>query len=410
MVLSPEDKQLARWQVEDIQERIGQFFEPFLARFTHSHQRLYAEVYVKGRFNTSSRRTSEPLAREAKVDHRKLQYFIGEGLWNDRVLRDFMRDKIAAEMGSQHGVLICDASAFAKAGTHSVGVQRQHNGRLGKIDNCQVGEFLAYASSGSVTLLDSELYMPAHWMEDDARRQACHVPDELEFKTGWELALEMVERHSAKLPHCAVVGDEAYGKVDAFRDGLRAIDERYLGEIPSNRLIRPLRDEKALHATALGERLLSAGYEEFVIREGEKGPVKVRAAKCRVAVKRATVDGVAQADVNEVFVVVRNTRDSKVWFYLGTDDRTTLKEWVRIGSCRTGIEYAFELAKGEAGLAEYEMRSFVGWHHHMTLSMMALWFLVMEQRWLKKKGFSLRHAKFDKLWPTSVKEFGREWR
>jgi SRSO17 transposase len=402
MVLSPEDKQLARWQMDDLQERLGQFLKPFLEQLTHSHQQIYAEVYFRGRFPSAARRTSEPVARAAKVDPRGLQYFISESRWKDRALRDAMRDQMGKAMKRKNGVLIVDASACEKSGNDTVGVKRQYNGRLGKVDNCVVGEYLAYASAGSVTLVDCELYLPNDWIEDEARRLKCHIPEDATFKEGHVLALEMILRHAKKLLHCAVVGDEAYGKVDAFRDGLRENRERYLGEVPSNRTIRLASGGDWLHAKELGEELLKGKAEEFTARDSEKGPVQVKAAKCRVFTGRAK----GQPDVAEVFVVVRNEQDSKTWYYLGTDDKTPLDEWVRIGCCRTGIEYAFQMAKGEVGMAEYEMRGYVGWHHHMTLSIMALWFLVSEERWLKKRGFACPPAKFEELWPTSVNEFG----
>jgi SRSO17 transposase len=406
MVLSPEDKQLARWQMEDIQERLAQFLKPFLEQLTHSHQQLYAEVYFKGRFPSSARRTSEPVARAAKVDHRGLQYFISESRWKDRALRDVMRDQMRKKMGRKNGVLIVDASACEKSGKDTVGVKRQYNGRLGKVDNCVVGEYLAYASGGSVALVDCELYLPKEWSEDQERRTKCHIPEDLVFKEGHAIGLDLVLRHAEVFPHCATVGDEAYGKVDGFRDGFRENEERLLGEIPSNRTMRLASGGDWLHANELGEALLKEKAETFDSRDSERGPIKLNAAKCRVFTARAALNGKARPDVAEVFVVVRNEHDSKTWYYLGTDDKTTLKEWVRIGCCRTGIEYAFQMAKGEAGMDEYEMRGYVGWQHHMTLSIMALWFLVDEERWLKKRGFACPPAKFEKLWPTSVSDFG----
>lgn len=118
------------------------------------------------------------------------------------------------------------------------------------------------------------------------------------------------------------------------------------------------------------------------MRDGEKGPITVRAVKARVYTPRTKAQGPERP---EVLVVVRNDRDNKSWTYLATDSRSSLKELVRVGSCRHGIEQAFEMAKGDVGLDEYEVRSWIGWHHHMTLSMLALWFLVSQQRQLKKK-------------------------
>jgi len=121
-------------------------------------------------------------------------------------------------------------------------------------------------------------------------------------------------------------------------------------------------------------------WERFTVRDGEKGPIQVRAAKTRVYTPRPH----GKAERPEVLVVVRNDRDNKTWTYLASDTRTRLKELVRVGSCRHGIEQSLCLGKGEVGLDEYEMRSWVGWHHHMTLSILSMWFLVSEQRRIKK--------------------------
>lgn len=404
MALPSKVQPLESWQSDDIRDRLNHFLAPFFLRLTHSHQRLYADIYIKGRFDSQSRRTSEPIARASKVDHRQLQYFLGESRWQDRTLRDTMRDKVIAEIGSPKGILIIDASAFEKAGRHSVGVQRQYNGRLGKVDNCQLGEFIGYAANGYVTLLDCELYLPEQWLSDKERREKAHIPDDLEYRSGHELALELVKRNAESVPHCAVVGDEAYGRVDALRDGFTKIGERYLLEIPLNRQLRPLIGETWYSAEELGQKLLEEATE-FKTRDGEKGPIEVRAAKCRVATKRGKR---GELEVVETFVVVSNKKGTEKWHYLGTDDRTSLKEWTRIGASRTGIEYAFQVAKGEVGLDEYEVRSYVGWNHHMTLSLIAMAFLVMDQKWLKKRGYALPLASFGEYWCSYVDEFGRE--
>jgi SRSO17 transposase len=303
--------------------------------------------------------------------------------------------RIGAELGSPNGVLILDGSGFPKTGPHSVGTQRQWCGRLGKEEQCQVGEFLVYAAHGSVTLADCELYLPKDWAEDLPRRKACYVPKEVEFQTGWELAAKMVLGRGQMLPHRWVVGDENYGRPTEFRDLLHQKGERYLLEVPKTAKVWLPRGGGWMRAVDWTDRLPKRAWKKFTVRDGEKGPLTVRAAKARVYTKRQK-----GPERPEILLVVHNDRESKSWTYLASDTRAPLREMVRVGSCRHGIEHALNLAKGDVGLDEYEMRSWIGWHHHMTLSMLALWFLVLEQRWLKKRAWRLPFHRFAECWPS----------
>lgn len=265
-----------------------------------------------------------------------------------------------------------------------------------------MGEFLAYAASGSVALLDCELYLPKAWAKDKERRAKCHVPSEVTFKLGWELAAEMVFRHRARVPHRWVVGDENYGRPTELRDLFAREGEQYLLEVPSDAKVRLVRGGGWTHANTWAAQLPKSAWQTFTVRDGEKGPVTVRAAKVRVYSPRPK----RGSERPEVLVVVRNDRASKSWTYFSSDTRAPLRELVRVGSCRHAIEQALEMAKGDVGLDEYEVRSWVGWHHHMTLTIMALWFLIQEQRWLKKRGWSLPCRRFADFWPTSSRSPG----
>lgn len=389
-------RELTEDDIADIQKRLGEFLEPYREIFTRQEQAFHAAVYIQGRTERLTRRTIEPIAVEHDLKRRPLQHFIGAGKWEDELVRAEMAKRIGAELGKANGVLILDGSGFPKAGAESAGTQRQWCGRLGKEEQCQVGEFLAYAASGSVTLVDCELYLPKSWTEDKARREKCHVPEHLKFQTGWQLAATMVERRGAAIPHRWVVGDENYGRPTELRDLFHLQEEQYLLEVPCDAKIRLVRGGDWTHADEWAETLPRGAWSTFTVRDGEKGPVIVRAVKARVYTPRAKGKGPERP---EVLLVVKNDRDSKSWTYLGTDGRSTLGELVRVGSCRHGIEQSLEMAKGDVGLDEYEVRSWLGWHHHMTLSMMALWFLVLEQRWLKKRQWSLPSRRFAEFWP-----------
>lgn len=398
------ERELEAEDIADIKKRLDEFMKPFREMFVREEQRLHASMYIEGRTRQLPRRTIEPITVDCDVKRRPLQHFIGAGKWEDELLRKEMARRIGAELGKSNGVLILDGSGFAKAGPESVGTQRQWCGRLGKEEQCQVGEFLAYAAGSSVTLVDAELYLPRSWAGDRARREKCHVPEGVEFQKGWQLAAKMVQERGELLPHAWVVGDENYGRPTELRDQFHDRGEQYLLEVPANAKIRLARGGTWTRADLWAKQVPRKTWEKFEVRDGEKGPITVRAVKARVYTPREKDQGPERP---EVLVIVRNDREKKTWTYLGSDSRASLNEFARVGSCRHGVEQALEMAKGDVGLDEYEVRSWIGWHHHMTLTMMALWFLVLEQRWLKKRGWSLPSRRFAEFWPTPSGGRGR---
>jgi SRSO17 transposase len=381
MTRSRPETELAVEEVEGIEERLAAFLKPYMRLLVRKEQRTHAEVYVKGRYQQLPRRTMEPIAVERGKKRRPLQHFVGAGKWDDVAIRKKLCRDVAAEMGGTDGVLILDGSGFQKAGPASVGTQRQWCGRLGKEEQCQVGEFLAYASRGSVALVGAEIYLPKSWTADKARRERCHVPKHVTFKTGWRLAADMVFTSGKLLPHRWVVGDENYGRPTELRDLFNERNELYLLEVHGDAKVRLARGGNWTGADAWASALPRSKWQRFIVRDGEKGPIEVQAVKARVYTPRPRG---GKPERHEILVVVRNDRDNKTWTYLASDTRTKLKELVRVGSCRHGIEQVFNMGKGEVGLDEYEVRSWVGWHHHMTLSMLSMWFLTSEQRRVKK--------------------------
>ena len=377
-----EETRVSAADVTGFAGRMTAFLEPYLNLLERREQRGHAEVYVEGRWRPLSRRTLEPIATERGLKRRPLQHFVGAGKWDDGLLRDEQCRQVAAEMGSSDGVLIIDGSGFQKAGPESVGTQRQWLGRLGKEEQCQVGEFLAYASKGSVTLVDCELYLPETWAADPVRRKRCYVPKSVIFKTGWQLAAQMVLGRGQLLPHRWVVGDENYGRPTELRDLLHDDEEQYVLEVPCEAKVRLARGGDWIRACDWAARLPKRAWQTFTTRDGEKGPISVRAVKARVYTPRSKDS--KRPERPEILVVVRNDSQHKTWTYLAEDTRTHLRELVRVGACRHGVEQALNMGKGEVGLDEYEVRSWVGWHHHMTLTMLSLWFLVQEHRRVKK--------------------------
>ncbi|MBF5046662.1 IS701 family transposase [Aggregicoccus sp. 17bor-14] len=384
--------------VADIRQRLSDFLQPFAALLVRAEQRAHLRCYVEGRLAPLRRRTVEPIALQAQAKVRPLQHFVGQGAWDDGCLREALACVVGEELGAARGVLVLDSSGFQKCGPASVGVQRQYCGRLGKQDNCQVGEFLAYAARGACVLVDCRLYLPGMWAAHPQVREACGVPDEVQFEEGWRLALGMVLRTGRHLPHRWVVGDDAYGQVCALRDALFEAGERYVLEVPGAKAkVQPVASGRWTHAAAWADGLPQRAWRTFCLRDGEAGPMPVRAARVRVRCRRE--DGSTRT---EVLLVVDSLTSDKRWYYLCTDTRCRLEDLVRVASCRHGVEEALRYAKGEVGLDEYEVRGWTGWHHHMTLCLMALWFLVREKRWLEKKGYALPYRTWRACWPSCL--------
>lgn len=376
------ETEVSEESVAALVEDLDDFIEPYLPLFGRRENHRHARMYIEGRLERLERRTLEPIANEHGVHRRPLQYFVGAGLWDDEPVRDQLCEQVAREIGTRDGVLILDGSGFPKKGDKSVGVQRQWCGRLGKEENCQVGEFLGYASSKGHTLVDSRLYLPKSWATDRQRRAEAHVPQEVRFKTGWQLAYEMVKERSSVLPHQWVVGDDAYGHPVALRERLATDGERYLLEVPSNTQVQlDPRSGRWQSVALVAHSLPARRWTRVRTRDGEKGPIEVMAAKLRVTTR--TGSGKRTPGRRETLLITRHGTEH--WYYLSNARGFSVAKMAKVAACRHYVEQSIQLGKGDVGLHEYEVRSWVGWHHHMTLSLFALFFLVRERTRRKKR-------------------------
>jgi SRSO17 transposase len=344
------------------QEDLGPFLKRFLPLFYRGEQRELATVVIAGKLSGLQRKTSEPIAIQAQRHRKPVQHFVGAGVWDDEAVMAEVRRHVDEELGDASGVLVVDGSAFPKKGTESCGVDRQWCGRLGKLENCQVGVFVGYAGRDGHAPLDRRLYLTEDWANDRQRRQKCHVPVEVVFQEKWRIGLDLLDR-CRDVQHGWIAADDEFGRVTAFRQALRQRRERYVVDVPGNTLIRELHftDGHKPHferVDAWAARQPSWRWQKITIRPGE-----------RVLVMRpiATSGDASYALSNALGDV-------------------SLAELVRVKSERHRIEELFQEGKGEVGLAHYEVRSWVGWHHHMTLSMLALWFLSLERRRWGEKG------------------------
>ena len=387
-------------QVEGCRQRLERFLGRYLPWFYRKEQRHNARIVIEGLLSGLERKTAEPIAREHGVHRKPIQFFVGNGKWDDEAVMAELRRHVVEVMGDPAGVLVFDPSAFPKKGSHSCGVARTWCGRLGKMENCQVGLFLAYATERGQAPLDRRLYLPKDWAADPVRRAECHVPAEVQFQERWSMALEMVDAHGPLIPHRWVVGDDEFGRVEAFRQGLRQRKEAYVLDVPCSTNVRDLQarrpprrpGSRSRHRVVPFRRAeeWAAGqpphrWREIEVKDGQKGPIRVQAIMTQV---RTRQDG--RLGPEEWLLVLRAPQADgggpEVSYHLAWSPREpSLEEVVAAHGHRHQIEQMFQHGKGQAGLDHYEVRSYVGWHHHMTLSLLALWFLGLERMSQGKK-------------------------
>jgi SRSO17 transposase len=374
--------------------RLDSFLQPFVQVLSSPEQRTNAQHYVQGLLSDLDSKDAESIAYLHDRDRQGMQKFMGQAEWGHRPLVTELARQIGAELGEPDGVLVFDPSAFPKKGTESVGVQRQWCGRLGKIENCQVGVYLGYVSRIDHALVDFRLFLPKEWAKRKRRRAKAGVPKEVRFQTRHELMLEMLDEHGAMLPHTWIAGDDELGRSSWFREQLRQRDERYLLAVPSNTLVRDLKAPEPPPSSRGGRRrkspfvrverwraeLPESAWQTMEVRAGEKGPLVVQAAWTLV---QARHEG-RVSDVMEILVVFREQQSDGAWkhdYLLSNAWVTTpLKEFARVFKAEHRIEECIQRAKGEAGLADYQVRTWEGWHHHQTLALLATWFLTKETR------------------------------
>jgi len=379
---------------EQLMPRLETFMAPFVESFQRQEPDQHAHTYVYGLLSDLKRKNVESIAYRFGQDRLPLQRFMGWAPWDDAPLRQELTQQVAEQLGRSHGVLVFDPSGFVKSGQESVGVARQWCGRLGKVDNCQVALYLGYVSSRGHALVDTRLYLPKEWTQDKARLDKAGVPKtQRGYRSRHQLALEMWSETGSQLPHGWVAGDDEMGRPYWFRHRLASLGERYLLAVPGNTLIRDLSSPTPA-SSGRGRRpkrpwqrldhwsatVPAQRWKPLEVRDGSKGPLRVEITKCPVVARTPQ----RQEGHREVAVVIRyRDRDPhevvNIDFYLcHASDQTPLLELARVAKAAHRIEECLQRSKSEAGLADYEVRHWRGWHHHQTLSLIATWFLVLE--------------------------------
>lgn len=397
---------LLDWQ--DLHEDFESFHARFDGLFGRDQPRALCRLYVRGLMTKVGRRNCWQMAEATgELLPDAMQRLLYRTLWDADAARDIVQGFVQEQFGEPDAVVVVDETGFIKWGKRSAGVKRQYTGTAGKIENCQVGVFLSYASSQGHAFLDRRLYLPEEWCDDRDRRAKAFIPQDTEFRTKPQLAVEMLEHAWERgMPMRWVVADEVYGSADYFRAAVSAHPCQYVVTVPTCTPVWPPRPEvQAARYSAKGRLLCKAKavvpaatvaqavaswppaqWERLTVAEGEKGPITYDWARQRVVESHEGLPG------EEVWLVARrSTKDqSDIAYYLsnaGTE--TTLSTLAQVAASRWSIEQCFREAKGQAGLDEYEVRLWHSWYRHITLAMMAhAWLASVRRRAEQKKGFA----------------------
>jgi len=376
-------------------EAWGDDFAAFQARFAtlfrRREPREQCAKYLRGLLAVVQRKNGWQLAEvvgDATPD--RTQRLLYQVDWDADEARDILQDLVTETWGEEEGIGVIDETGFLKKGTHSVGVQRQYSGTAGKVENCQMGTFLSYATRRGHVLLDRRLYLPEAWSADAARRAQAKVPAKVRFQTKPEQAAEMLEHAWARgVPMRWVVGDEVYGASEALRERIRAHQRGYvLGVCSDTRVwsrhapgVTPVGSLRPVAEVVAG--WAESAWQRGVIAEGEKGPRLYDWACQRVWESRDGFFGppawvLARRSVSET--------PEMAYFLAHAPTETTLLTLAQVASTRYTVEQCLEEAKGETGLDEYEVRYWCSWYRHITLSMMAhAWLAFMRAKSQEKK-------------------------
>lgn len=403
--LTPDD-------VDGFWDELQAFHEAFRSCFVRSEPRQHFFHYMVGQFSSLERKSIEPMAIHMEGGNiRGMQRFISNDVWNEPQMQHIYHGLVTHDMGDPQGVLIFDESGFVKKGQESVGVARQYCGTVGKVENCQVGVFAAYASAKGYALLDKRLFLPESWFDADhaERRAKCRVPKDVTFQSKPELAADMLRaiQDEAQLPFRYLTADSIYGNSPVFLDAMdgcvgrvymvgissetrcwlqrpqtQVYTYRYGGEEHTQRVLAP--SSPAPKSVAeWAQSLRPHAWYRRTVSEGSKGPIAYEFARKRVTLCK---DGLPD---RTVWLVIKRSLGAspRYWYYISNaPESATLGLFVWLSGRRWAIEQGFEESKSELGMDHYEVRTFAGWHHHLLVTMLAHFFLWRLNIGLEKKS------------------------
>src|SRR3954453_18773950 len=367
--MSADSASVLAWSEElsGLEVRLGELF-------VRAEPRRQAGLYLEGLLSAAKRKNGWQLAEQIG-DARpwRTQRVLSHVLWDQDAARDLCRDYVIEHLGAADGVLIVDETGFLKKGEHSVGVARQSSGTAGRIENCQIGVFLAYASRFGQALIDRCLYLPEAWAQDEARRAKAGVPEEITFATKPEIARDLIAAAlDAGAPCAWVLADALYGSDSRLRRMLETREQPYVLAVRSNHCLR-FWTEEGLEETdpaAMADALARDAWATHAAGEGAKGLRLYEWA--RIALPSTAHPGF------EHWLLIRRSRrepDQRAYYFVFAPVGVSLGELAGAAGLRWTIEECFERAKDDLGLDHCEARSWHGWHRHMSLCLAAAAFL-----------------------------------
>jgi SRSO17 transposase len=348
-----------RHELDRLSDRIG-------SRFGRREIRRRARVYLEVLLSNVPRKNGWQLAEHAgDATPKNIQHFLGRAKWDADEVRDDLQQYVVEHLAQKDGVLIIDETGFLKKGTKSAGVGRQYSGTAGRIENCQIGVFLAYRSSKGHALIDRELYLPKAWCEDRTRCREARIPDTKPFATKPALAREMLKRAvAARIPARWVAADEVYGGDSKFRNLLEKQGLNYVVTISCQQ--RLFLNDAHVRVDEHVRRMKKSAWKRLSCGQGTKGD--------RVYEWSFVPFGILTDDGKRKGLLVRRSLRDKTdiaYYFTLAAARTRLQNLVNVAGSRWAIEECFEQSKQETGLDEYEVRSWHAWYRHITLSMLA---------------------------------------
>ncbi len=393
-------------ELREARGRLTAFLESILPLMGRLERRQWGSFYVQGLLLEGGRKTAAYMAQTYGGDMQALQQFVSQSPWDHMLVRRELAGKMAEAAGPQ-GAFVLDDTGFPKKGTHSVGVARQYSGTLGKVGNCQIGVSVNYATNDGCFPLDFQLYLPKEWIDDTERRAKAGIPAEAVFKRKWEIGLEMIDRASEWIGKRIVTADAGYGAVSEFRAALAGRDLLYVVGITKETGVwlepvdssppeyqgrgRPRKRHpdwpppRPVFDVALN--LPAESWIKVCWREGTKGPLTSRFAAIRVRPSHGHRDGDVKEKTQWLLIEwpAGASEPEKYWLSNLAED-AKLVDIVSWAKMRWWVEQNYLQLKDELGLDHFEGRSWLGWHHHVTLTMVAFDFLVLEG-FRSKKNF-----------------------
>jgi len=383
------NQQSLKMTLRNLEEAFEDLIDQIKGFFPNSSTRTTTRYYLRGLLSTIERKNSWQLAEEEGFSTPyRFQHLLGRALWDADSVRDFHQHWVAQTLGIRQGALILDDIGFLKKGKHSAGVARQYSGTAGRVENCQVGVFLGWATDEGHTLIDRELYLPAEWINDPARCNQAHIPHGRPFYTKIELGQQMLERAFRKgFKPAWVVADAAYGASYPLRKFLEDRDQAYVMAVPQTQSI--CQGFEKIPAKAVLPHLKANAWKKISCGLGSKGERFYQWALVSI--------NCPHPSYHRWLLIRQSLKEKDISFYLVFGPASlSLENMVKAAGYRWKIEENFETAKGEVGLDQYEVRSFTGWYRHMTFVLLALGLLRRTQNQLFPAEASSSMATFKK--------------